>query len=266
MITILLCLFSALALFQVPETPPVIRTCGVRIDVPDMDKAIEFYCEKLGFRHTRGDGKTFAELRAGDSTRIFLKSNKQAASSIPGEAKSKITLQVNDLDEAIGRAKRAGISFAEQTPRNEAIGRAISITDPFGTVISLMHVTVRPSPVFKEPRLYNYGFETNNMEQSRSFYCGLLGFHVMTEKYLPLDLPLTNTDKSFGFMIHFREWIKPATRQGSVALVFQCDDLSQVRKYFASVGIKHTDSDGFPAPAMTFIDPSGVAAHIMEIK
>jgi catechol 2,3-dioxygenase-like lactoylglutathione lyase family enzyme len=192
-------LFLAICVSAVArENPPVIKTYGVRISVPDMDKAIAFYCDKLKFKlETTDRTAKIIQLSDGDqsgSTPIFLLLDKNQRTSGINEAKSKITLQVNDLDKAMERASKAGITFAETEVREEAVGRAISIMDPFGTVISLMHVTVRQVPEFNEPRIYNYGFTTNNMEASREFYSGVLGFPVMSEKYLPLDLPLNNPD------------------------------------------------------------------------
>lgn len=264
-ITLLLLFVASVSIAR--EVPPLIKTFGVRIGVPDMAVALGFYVDKLGFKVTSATTGPVVELSAGDNTPLFLVLDKQAQASANNEVKSKMTLQVNDLDKAVERARELGISFAETDARKEAIGRAISITDPFGTVISLMHVTVRQTPEFPEPRIYNYGFMTNSMEASRNFYCTTLGFPVYSEKYLPLDLPLSNPDKTFGFMLHFRDWIIPGENaHASVAIVFQCNDLETARQYFLANKIVFKENTTWPGKAITFVDPTGVVSELVERK
>ena len=142
------------------------------------------------------------------------------------------TLQVNDLDQAIRRLKALGVEFAETEKRKEGVGDAISIRDPFGRPISMMHQTVVKVEPFKEPRVYNFGFLVPDMGVGRDFYANKLGFVVRSEKYLPLDLPLGHRDKTFAFMLHVRPGVTPVKRAHPKAapfltMVFETTDLAQ---------------------------------------
>lgn len=192
-----------------PQTP-IIRTHAVKLNVTNLDKALTFYTSQLGFQVADRSGfPNSVVLETNERVKLVLNRVKKLRKASPVDTDASFTLQVNDLDQAMARMKSLKVPFAEKHPRKEGVGNAISIVDPFGRSISLMHQTIVKVEPFQEPRLYNFGFTVPEMEPARQFYTQVLGFQVRSEKYLPLDLPLGHQDKSFAFMLHYRPGIRP---------------------------------------------------------
>ncbi len=244
---VLLCLRSsgiALAADRAGEEQLAIRTWGVKLNVDDMDKALSFYRDKLGFEVE--DRQLYPRqvfLKAGDRVKLILNAVKKLRRLTPDDTKAAFTLQVNDLDQSIARMKSLGVEFAETEKRKEGVGYAISILDPFGRNISLMHQTIVKVEPFKEPKLYNFGYRVPEMQAARDFYANKLGFTVRSEKYLPLDLPLGHKDNTFAFMLHYRPNIQPIQSAYPAAVplnvfVFETADLKKAIAALKKAGVK----------------------------
>jgi predicted enzyme related to lactoylglutathione lyase len=231
---------------QIETTEPVtlIKSHALKLNVDDMDKALKFYVEKLGFEVEERSGYPHRViLKTNDRIKLILNRVKHLQKTGPSDSQVGITLQVNDLDQTIARLKSGGVKFAENQARKEAVGNAISILDPFGRRISLMHQTIVKVEPFKEPRIYNFGLLIPDMAAGRHFYVDDLGFVVRSEKYLPLDLPLGHRDKSFAFMLHYRPGVQAVKTDYPAAMpynmvVFATDDLKAALEGLKQKGIK----------------------------
>jgi len=254
------------------QAPLAVRTHGVKINVDDMDKAIAFYIDKLGFEiESRQDYPREVFLKTGEPTKLSLRTVKKLQRPGPQDTRVSFTLQVNDLDQAIAKMKSHGVEFAETEKRKEGVGYAISIRDPFGARISMMHQTIVKVEPFKEPRIYNFGFYVPEMDAARSFYVGKLGFVVRSEKYLPLDLPLGHQDKTFGFMLHYRPDNVQAVKSAYPTLpwhtvVFETSDLHLTAMDLKKNGVKllsaspEKSSEGY---YLAFEDPFGNVSELL---
>ena len=256
------------------ETPSLIRTHGVKINVDDMEKALSFYHDKLGFEVADRSGyPDYVVLKSADRNKLIL--NRVKRLGVPGatDTRFSFTLQVNDLDQAIEKMRSLGVEFDEAGRRKEGVGNAISIKDPFGRLISLMHQTIVKVEPFKEPKLYNFGFLIPDMEAGRGFYGDKLGFVVRSEKYLPLDLPLGHVDKSFAFMLHYRPGVKPIkSNHPNTApfntLVFETDSLQAAITELKERGVKILNwkpRKGARGNYVEFEDPFGNVSEIVEV-
>ena len=112
----------------------------INIDVPDLERGIDFYTRALGLTHTRTLDDDVAELR-GAAARIYLlckPAGSAAVSSPPIERDFSrhwtpvhFDLVVEDVDAAAERARAAGA-----TPETDHIdwrgSRCLSFGDPFG--------------------------------------------------------------------------------------------------------------------------------------
>lgn len=254
------------------ETEPLIRTHGLKLNVDDMEKALSFYEGKLGFE-AEERGADYAVLKSGDRVKLILNRVTNLRALGPRDTQLSLTLQVNDLDQAVERLKALGVEFGEKERRREAVGYAIFIKDPFGRRISLMHQTVVKVEPFREPRIYNFGFLVPDMQAGRDFYSGKLGFVVRSEKYLPLDLPLGHGDKSFAFMLHYRPGV---VRVGSDhpraaafnTLVFETGDLRAASEALAARGVKFLDREprrSARGSYLAFEDPFGNVSELLEV-
>jgi predicted enzyme related to lactoylglutathione lyase len=112
----------------------------INIDVPDLDRGIDFYTRALGLTHTRTLDDDVAELR-GASIRIFLLRKPAGSNAVSSPPVARdfsrhwtpvhFDLVVDDVDAAATRARAAGA-----TPETGHIdwrgSRCLSFGDPFG--------------------------------------------------------------------------------------------------------------------------------------
>jgi catechol 2,3-dioxygenase-like lactoylglutathione lyase family enzyme len=119
-------------------------TVSVRYFVDDVDAAIRFYCENLGFTEVMHPAPTFAMLSRGD-LRLAL----SAPGGGPGGGAAmpdgtlpspggwnRFMIEVTDLDGLVERLRRQGTRF-----RNDIVsgvgGRQILLEDPSGNPVEL---------------------------------------------------------------------------------------------------------------------------------
>lgn len=239
------CIFCyAASVAQKDSITPVthFRTYGVKINVTDMDKAIDFYTTKLGFQvESRKDFPKSVLLNSnGSKDKLILNLVNYIVDERETDVKANLTLQVNDYDSAFVRLKSKGVDFGSNIKRKEGVGYAIYFTDPFGTRLSIMHVTVVKEDRFTEPRIYNYGITINDMDTARSFFAKL-GFVERSQRYLPLDMPLGHPDKSFAFMLHEREGVEAihynTANDEHVVIMFKTANLEEAIRRMKAAGI-----------------------------
>ncbi|HJW94976.1 MAG TPA: aspartyl protease family protein, partial [Thermoanaerobaculia bacterium] len=249
--------------FKYVRRTPYLRTSALKINVIDIDAAIAFYADKLGFAIADRSGYPHdVALKTNDDVQLIL--HKVARLQQPGsQTQAGLTLQVNNLDQAIERMKTLNVPFAETSPRKEAVGNAISIVTPSGMRISMMHETVVHNEPFVEPRIYNFGVLVPDMAAAREFYSRKLGFVVRSENYLPLDLPLGHPDGSFAFMLHVRPGVT-ATRSEDppfITMVFETPDLERTIAELKRSGVAIVSQS---AKRVAIRDPFGNVSEIVE--
>jgi catechol 2,3-dioxygenase-like lactoylglutathione lyase family enzyme len=117
---------------------------AARYIVVDVDAAIAFYTEHLGFELEMHPGPGFAALRR-DDLRLLLNTpqgpggSTQAAldgrSPEPG-GWARIQLVVSDLDAEMARLREAGVAFRTELAEGRG-GRQILVDDPAGNCVEL---------------------------------------------------------------------------------------------------------------------------------
>jgi catechol 2,3-dioxygenase-like lactoylglutathione lyase family enzyme len=125
-------------------------TVSVRYIVDDVDAAIAFYRDRLGFAEVMHPAPTFAMMSHGD-LRLVL----SAPGGGPGGGAAmpdgqlpepggwnRFALQVDDLDGVVAELRSAGVRF-----RNEVVdgvgGRQVLVEDPAGNPVELFQPTRR---------------------------------------------------------------------------------------------------------------------------
>src|SRR6476661_7499423 len=112
---------------------------SVRYIVNDVDEAIAFYCERLGFHEDMHPAPTFAMLSRGD-LRLVL--------SAPG-GWNRFSIEVEDLDAMVEGLRTAGAQF-----RNDIVtgvgGRQILVDDPSGNPVELFE-PILPEASLSQP-------------------------------------------------------------------------------------------------------------------
>ena len=125
-------------------------TVSVRYIVDDVDEAIRFYVDHLGFTEVMHPAPTFAMLARGDLRLVLSAPNPMGGGgqSMPDGAKprpggwNRFALEVSDLAATVQRLRSAGVRF-----RNEIVtgvgGKQILAEDPSGNPIELFEPTRR---------------------------------------------------------------------------------------------------------------------------
>jgi catechol 2,3-dioxygenase-like lactoylglutathione lyase family enzyme len=130
-------------------------TVQVRYIVNDVDAAIAFYCQRLGFREEMHPAPSFAMLSRGD-LRLVL-SQPSPGPGGGGQAMpdgrlpepggwNRFTIEVTDLEATVTKLREAGVHF-----RNDIVtgvgGKQVLIDDPSGNPVELFE------PILREARL-----------------------------------------------------------------------------------------------------------------
>jgi catechol 2,3-dioxygenase-like lactoylglutathione lyase family enzyme len=137
--------FAEALLRRLQAGPPAGRreAASIRYFVQDLDAAIAFYRDHLGFEEELRPSPVFAMLYRGD-LRLLLSvpglhpgGHALADGTIPAPGGwNRILLQVADLDARVAALRAAGISFRDATPSGVAV-RQVLLEDPSGNPIEL---------------------------------------------------------------------------------------------------------------------------------
>lgn len=253
------------------QAPIDFRVYGVKINVPSLEKAVEFYSGVMGFRVEKINlNYREVHLISGDERKIILKETAEKLLADDGDYScTSFALQVNDLDRTFRTWSEKGVKFFEKEKRTEGIGFSLHYYDPFGNNFSVVEVTVGERKTFDEPKLYNFGYYIPDINNSMDFYSVRLGFIEKTKKYLPEDMPLYHVDKSFGFMLHLnrRDWglRKEVSGKNAVNLVFSTSNLSKAESYLKSMRIETSKRmSSIAGDYISFQDNYGIRADLVE--
>lgn len=121
----------------------------VRYIVNDVDAAITFYCQHLGFKEVMHPAPAFAMLTRGDLRLVLSAPNLSAGGgqAMPDGSKqepggwNRFAIEVSDLAATVQSLRKAGARF-----RNEIVtgvgGKQILVEDPSGNPIELFEPTI----------------------------------------------------------------------------------------------------------------------------
>jgi catechol 2,3-dioxygenase-like lactoylglutathione lyase family enzyme len=122
---------------------------SVRYIVNDVDEALAFYTQHLGFREDMHPAPTFAMMSRGD-LRLVLSApgggpgggQAMADGTLPSPGGwNRFAIEVTDLDGTVGELRRAGARF-----RNDIVsgvgGRQILLEDPSGNPVELFEPAI----------------------------------------------------------------------------------------------------------------------------
>jgi catechol 2,3-dioxygenase-like lactoylglutathione lyase family enzyme len=118
---------------------------SVRYSVDDVDAAIAFYCDHLGFTVQMRPAPPFAMLSRGDDLRLLLSAPSGrggggmtlADGRVPQPGGwNRFQLEVEDLDAEVERLRAAGVTFRSDVIRGVG-GDQVLIEDPAGNPVEL---------------------------------------------------------------------------------------------------------------------------------
>jgi glyoxylase I family protein len=118
------------------------RVWGIRYQVKDVNRAVAFYTQHLGFKLEQQQGPAFAKV-TNDSLALLLSGPGSSGSrALPDGRRqepggwNRLVLQVEDLPARVAELKKAGIRFRNDIEVGP-VGKQIQAEDPDGNSIEL---------------------------------------------------------------------------------------------------------------------------------
>lgn len=118
------------------------RLHGVRYQVKDVERAVEFYTTHLGFQLEHQQLPAFASVSLGAFTLLLSGSGASGSRPMPGGESqqpggwNRVVLRVTDLPSRIDGLRAAGVTFRNQMETGRG-GRQVQVEDPDGNPIEL---------------------------------------------------------------------------------------------------------------------------------
>jgi catechol 2,3-dioxygenase-like lactoylglutathione lyase family enzyme len=113
---------------------------SVRYLVTDVQRAVDFYTEHLGFTLNFSAGPAFADVVRGPLRLLLSGPASSGARATPEDlavaGRNRIHLVVDDLDAEIDRVRVAGLTLRSE-PVSGPGGRQILLADPDGNLVEL---------------------------------------------------------------------------------------------------------------------------------
>lgn len=129
-------------------TPPNFRVHGIRYQTRDVDRAVAFYTEHLGFTLKHQQGSAFASVSCDGLDVLLSGPASSGARPLPdGQQQTpggwnRLVLAVSDLASVVSAMKVRGLSF-----RNDLLegpgGKQIQLLDPDGNPVELFEPAAR---------------------------------------------------------------------------------------------------------------------------
>jgi glyoxylase I family protein len=115
---------------------------GIRYQVKDVNRAVAFYTEHLGFKLEHAQPPAFASVSLQDVQILLSGPGASGSRPMPNGEKqepggwNRVVLKVADLPQCIARLKKAGVHLRNEMEAGPG-GRQIQIEDPDGNPIEL---------------------------------------------------------------------------------------------------------------------------------
>lgn len=232
-----------------------IELYGIRINVPDLKKAEDFYSGILHFEIEKKDPLHKICWLKTNKYKIYLVESPNAKYlKEKGFGQVSLSLQVNNLDSTIAYLKSKKVDFIKEEKREEGIGWSVHVLDPFGNALSLDELNYSKARI-QEPSLYNCGVYVPDIDRALPDY-EKLGLIAATRKYMPSDMPLYYPDKKFAFMLHRVRSDMPSVNNPNMMLVLCTSNKKTWDEWIDNGTIKRKNSQ------YIMIDAAGVKIEI----
>lgn len=115
---------------------------GVRYQVKDVSRSIDFYTQQLGFKLNHKNLPAFAQVSVGDLKLILSGPGASGSRPMPDGHRqepggwNRVILRVDDLPARIAALKKAGLHFRNEMEEGPG-GKQIQLEDPDGNPLEL---------------------------------------------------------------------------------------------------------------------------------
>lgn len=113
--------------------------CVIGIYVEDMDKAVAFYCDNLGFKEAeRYDDGCIVRLENEGPPVILEKVEKAGKIEYPGFSQVVLGIETDDIEKTSEELRTKGVEFLHDKPQAFVAGHVMAMRDPSGNVLELL--------------------------------------------------------------------------------------------------------------------------------
>ena len=104
-----------------------------------MDKAVEFYCEKLGFKEAeKYDDGCIVRLENEGPPVILEKVDKAGRIEYPGHSQVVLGVETDNIEQTSVELRAKGVEFLHDKPQAFVAGHVMAMRDPSGNVLELL--------------------------------------------------------------------------------------------------------------------------------
>ncbi len=233
---------------------------AIEYGVSDLQRASAFYTNALGFEVEESNCCAPAKILRNGAVRLLLRRS-EAKPSTPDAAYTHLNMRVGDLTVAVAAVRENGGTVENHSPQDFALGKAVTVHDPFGNSINLLDIANDNKTPDSKPAVFNIGVVGENLEREEAFFT-TLGFQIYSREYLP-DLPLQRHG-AVALVLHggAKAPAKSGRRNGTIIL--GTADLSTALPALKSRGVKITSSS--TNRFIAFTDPSGNPLKLMQLE
>jgi len=228
--------------------------------VANVQRAIAFYTNALGFEVEENNCCAPAKVLRNGAVRLLL-SRSEAKPSAVNAAYTHLNMRVGDLSVAVAAVRQNGGAVENDAPQDFALGKAVTIHDPFGNSINLLDIASDNKTADSKPAVFNIGVVGENLEKEEAFFTAL-GFQIYSREYLP-DLPLQRHGAA-ALVLHggAKTPAKSGRRNGTIIL--GTADLSTALPALKTRGVKITSPNA--GGVVAFNDPAGNPLKLMQLE
>jgi catechol 2,3-dioxygenase-like lactoylglutathione lyase family enzyme len=113
--------------------------CVIGIYVHDMEQALDFYCNKLGFKVKQVyDKDCLIQLENDGPTLILEKVDNPSNPKYPGGSQFVLCIEAKNLEQTAKKLEAMGVQFLFNTPQPFPEGIFMATRDPSGNLIEIL--------------------------------------------------------------------------------------------------------------------------------
>lgn len=121
------------------------RVCVIQINVTDLDEAMDFYVNKLGFEVVSREHYPHLVKLSGETLPVLLyRVDRRAADEYPNSAQTLMNIETEDLQGTLARLRNEGVEVVHDEPQACPVGIYAALRDPSGNVVELVEYRREP--------------------------------------------------------------------------------------------------------------------------
>ena len=111
----------------------------IGIYVDDIEKAVDFYCNMLGFEEVRRyNDDCIVQLKNDGPTVILEKTEKPSPAKYPSDSQVVLCVATDNIKETSDKLKAKGVEFLQEEAQEFVAGLFMVMRDPAGNTLELL--------------------------------------------------------------------------------------------------------------------------------